>query len=191
MTFANHDETVDGELSDDPMNPTVIQVVNGSNEVCASAINPDRDFYTITVPPGATLDEIVLTSFSSLNVGFLGFTSGNTIDPDAGQAGLLGFTLLGLVSGPQLAELNTSIDGFDIPLGPGDYTFWTQETSNIVPTSYCLDFQLTIPQQPSETAIPTMGEWGVIILGLLLLILSTNHIYSSENKRLLPKKYSH
>ena len=71
FAYAQHDEATDGDLSNDPMNPTVIQVEDGSNVVCASSVNAndpvngDVDFFTITVPPGATLDEIVLVSINS------------------------------------------------------------------------------------------------------------------------------
>ncbi len=187
LTFASHDEDLDGDLSNDPMNPTVINVVNGSNEVCAASLAPDTDFFTITVPAGATLDEIELTSFNSAGVGFLGFASGTTIDPNAGIPGLLGWTHLGNAQGPQLAELGANGGiGFTSPLGPGDYTFWTQETSPVNSTSYCLDFQLTIPPPP-VTAIPTMGEWGLMILGLLMLILGVTQIRSVNRHKSLPE----
>ncbi len=197
FAFANHDEATDGDLSNDPQAPTVIQVVDGSNIVCASSVNAndpvngDVDFFTITVPPGATLDEIVLVSINSGNVGFLGMQAGNVFDTSTAPAGLLGFTHLGEVSGGQFGIINTNAAatggiGFMAPLGPGDYSFWTQETSPTTPTEYCLDFQLTIPPPP-PSAIPTMGEWGLINLALLMLIFGVIQIKSLEPKRALNK----
>lgn len=183
LTFANHDEAVDGDLSGDPQNPTVIQIVDGSNVVCASSIAGDVEFFTITVPPGATLDEIVLTSFVSPSVAFLAFQAGTVADPSVGVPGLLGWTHLGQVSGAQLAELNSNGGiGFTIPLGPGDYTFWSQETSSVAPSDYCLDFQITLPP-PIDTSIPTMGEWSLISLALILLILNVSRIKSYEQNK--------
>jgi len=182
FAFANHDEAVDGDLSGDPQNPTVVQVANGSNIVCASSISGDVEFFTITVPAGGTLDEIELTSFVSGGVGFLAFQAGTVADPNLGVPGLLGWTHLGQVSGPQLVELNSNGGiGFSIPLGPGDYTFWSQETSTVTQTDYCLDFQMTLPPPPIS-AIPTIGEWGLISLGLLMLIFGVNQIKSTVDK---------
>jgi len=180
LLFANYDEAIDGDLSDDPLNPTVISVSDGSNIVCASSISGDIEFFTITVPPGATLDEIVLTSFVSPGVAFLAMQAGSVFDPNTGIPGFLGWTHLGAVSGPQFAELNSNGGiGFTAPLGPGDYSFWTQETSNTA-SDYCLDFQMTVPP-PQDSAIPTMGEWGLIILCLLMLIFGVSQITSYQS----------
>lgn len=185
FAFANYDEAVDGDISGDPQNPTVIQVSNGSNVVCASSIAGDVEFFTITVPPNGTLDEIVLTDFNSPGVGFLALQSGLVFDPNTGVPGLLGWTHLGQVSGPQLAELNNNGGiGFTIPLGPGDYTFWSQETSPDFATDYCLDFQITLPPPP-VSSIPTMGEWGLISLGLLMLIFGVSQIMSIQKRKSL------
>ena len=187
FAYADYDETIDGDLSGDANNPTSISVVNGSNIVCASSTAGDLEYFTIVVPPGATLDEIVLTSFTSLGVGFLAFQEGSVFVPSPGISGLLGWTHLGQTSDGQLAGMlaNGGI-GFSIPLTEGTYTFWSQETDTSSSTEYCLDFQMTIPE-PVNPGIPTMGEWGLIILGLFILIFAVSQIKLTDRTKALFK----
>ena len=78
----------------------------------------------------------------------------------------MGWTHLGLPLEDKLPVLAASGGiGFDVPLPAGTYTFWAQETA-ASPSSYTLDFVMTFPP-----TVPTMSEWAVVVLGLLMMIL--------------------
>lgn len=73
-TIANagslHNEDIDGDLSDDGLNPTVLgELTLGTNSLKATfnagQINPSPDYFTFTVPEGLTLTNIVLNSWES------------------------------------------------------------------------------------------------------------------------------
>lgn len=163
--LANYDETVDGDLSGDRLNPTVISVMDGSNVVSATSIAGDVEYFTITVPVGGTLDAINLTAFSSISVAFLAFQEGTIFSLNPGIPDLLGWTHLGLPLEDKLPVLAASGGiGFAVPLPAGTYTFWAQETA-ASPSSYSLDFVISFPP-----TVPTMSEWSIIVLGLLMSI---------------------
>ena len=88
---ANHDESIDGDLSNDPSNPTTILTTIGSNLISLSSIAGEDDYFTITIPAGSTLSAINLTSFSSSNVGFLAVQAGTSFSASPAIADLLGF----------------------------------------------------------------------------------------------------
>ncbi len=180
IAYSNYDEAVDGDLSGDPNGPTIFNVSNGSNIICASSTAGDIEYWTITIPTGGTLDEIMLTSFASDRVGFLAFQEGSVFVPGQGAANLLGWTHLGDASDGQLAIMNSNGElGFTIPVPAGTYTFWAQETSTTSSTEFCLDFQITLPP-PVVSEIPTMSQWGLIALGLLMLIFATIAIKATQ-----------
>ena len=84
--------------------------------------------------------------------------------------------MLGLPLEDKLSEMQSNGEiGFDIPLGPGTYTFWSQETNASIPSTYTLDFQVTIPE-----IVPTLGEWTLLCLGLILLTIGCVQIRNKE-----------
>lgn len=65
-----HNEDVDGDLSDDGLNPTVLgELTLGNNSLRATfnkgETNPDPDYFTFTVPEGLVLTNIVLQSWQT------------------------------------------------------------------------------------------------------------------------------
>lgn len=65
-----HNEDIDGDLSDDGLNPTVLgELMLGTNSLKATfnagATNPSPDYFTFTVPEGLILTEIVLQSWET------------------------------------------------------------------------------------------------------------------------------
>ena len=136
-----YDEAVDGDMSDDPNAPTFVSFSGGSNTVIftTDGEGDDRDIFTFNVAAGFELTGIVLDLFDTdteFNLGFMGFSAGDVLDADPlnpNPSGLLGyalpseadsgtdfFDLMGMAAGSQ---------GYDGPLGAGDYTYWAQETS--------------------------------------------------------------
>ena len=177
LTALDYNEAIDGELSDDRLAPTVISLDNGSNLITATSVAGEKDFYTITIPEGGSLDALVLTAYESDNVSFIAFQEGSTFSENPTAADLLGYSLLGLPLGDKLPEMLSNGEiGFDIPLGPGTYTFWSQETNATIPSTYTLDFQVTAP----EAVVPTLGQWTLICLGLMMLTVGCVFIRTRE-----------
>lgn len=140
---AGYSEKKSGDLSDDGLDPTSVKLKVGANIIDGDdgadiANGPDRDYFTIQVEKGQTLESIVLdpkTRIGGLS-SFIGVQKGKkvTVDPNGGDPSqLLGWT-----------HFHTSDEGTDIlpaicqgfgaqgctpPLGPGKYSFWVQELS--------------------------------------------------------------
>lgn len=132
-----HDEAVDGDLSDqfdNPTGPFILEV--GEQDVIANQQSDDVDYFSITIPEGLELDELVLQDFDAAdpnNQAFLGMQEGLAFTTDASSttaSDLLG----GITYGSQDLDTNLLIDmndigqGFDIPLPEGNYTFWLNQT---------------------------------------------------------------
>ncbi len=155
-------ETIQGDLSNNWLNPTDATLSLGDNSVLGSTGDSgtgdfDRDYLTITIPQGMLLTELILVDyFSTDQSSFIGVNPGETtIDPDlATPSSLLGWTLFGSSSVGNNLFNNLSIPrypggGFISPVGPGTYTFWIQQTGE--ETLYELNF-VTIPS-PASAAI--------------------------------------
>lgn len=143
-TTAAYDETADGDISDDRLDPTIITVDNGSNTVtgCVQGNSQpggrDIDYFTFEVPTGSELTAINLDNYDAApnNLAFIGIQSGNTFtEPASGTnvSNLLG----GLTYGENnentdiLPTMGTSLGGaigFVSPLPAGSYTIWMNQT---------------------------------------------------------------
>ena len=158
-----HDEAVDGNFSGDRLNPTVLALAPGSNQIFGMNGSPDpRDYVTFTVPVGYVLSSLTLLNTSPLgNFGFIGLESGNQITlvpPNPGTAaGLLGWWHYAAadINSDILAKMSTPANGssgFTPPLHPGTYSLWIQETSNPSPAPffrYGFDLALTATPEPA------------------------------------------
>lgn len=162
-----HDESVDGELSDDGANPTFLTFSVGANEVIGSTTNSplDRDLWTFIIGADQQLDSVFLRNYDTTeDASFFAVESGNQITSFGSAAGLLGSTLVGSAPGAQqgddvLDDLGGALfggAGFSGPLGPGQYTFWFQETA--ANTNYNFEFNVS--------AVPEPGSFAVLALGL-------------------------
>ena len=146
------DEAVDGDISGDRFNPDTATLSLGSNIVRGSMQADDLEYLAITIPQGLALSQIILTDYVSVDpLAFIAVQAGPifTENPDTPEIGnLLGWWLFGPgfgnVGQDLLADMATAggAIGFDVPLGPGVFTFWIQQTGD--PTDYELDF-VTIP----------------------------------------------
>ncbi len=106
--FSFYDEKVDGDLSNDGLNPTQLgKLTPGRNTLKATfnagEIDPDPDYFTFTIPEGQVLEEIILRSWDSSpvfeDIAFIGMQEGVVFDfvvpEDRGSAeGLLGWSHL-------------------------------------------------------------------------------------------------
>lgn len=161
-----HDESVNGDLATDPGNPTSLVFVVGGNTIIGTVSNPgvaERDYIRFTIDAGQTLSALNLIVFDPDNIAFAAFNAGTTsyVPSVATDANFLaGIHASGANEGanilPQFvccAVTTNSLPAAE--LGPGDYCFLIQQTSNLT-TSYSLEFVVT-----SDVAAdgPT---WGAI-----------------------------
>lgn len=178
FTTAGHavtwNEATAGDLSNNGLAPTVLPVALGSNQVLGSVGNSgqgiDRDYFTFTVPPGATLKSLRLLSNTSISGGssFLALQAGPQVTVTTSGGGvenLLGFTHYGNDQiGTDLLPL--VVFSFNGSLPSGTYSVWVQETGGRV--DYGLD--LGIEADAAATAdVPTLPEWAFIALAALML----------------------
>lgn len=162
------DEAVDGDLSDDRLNPTQGGPLGlGSNLLLASVVMDDLDYLTFTVPAGAELVAINLLAYDSVpgNRAFFAIQQGTifTLDPNIPDPSvLLGYALFGEtdLGGDLLPILGSGAGsiGFTGFLPAGDYTLWIQETSEDL-ASFTMDL-VTIPA-PGTAALLAMGMVAV------------------------------
>jgi len=133
---ALYDESVDGEITDDPTNPLSLALGNGSNIINGAVIAGDIDYVTVNVPEGYVLSEIELADYDSVDdLAFIGIQRGTVFtEPpvETNVANLLGFTLFGIDTEgtdilPNIGS-GEGAQGFTAPLEAGDYTFWIQQT---------------------------------------------------------------
>jgi hypothetical protein len=171
------DEAGSGDLSDNGLSPTAVPLALGLNQVIGTMGNDgsgvDRDYFAITVPPGARLASVKLldNTFVSGGSSFIALQSGPQVTVPTSGAGatetLMGYT-----------HYDNSYVGFDllpnlvfpqhgpVPLASGTYSIWIQETGG--PASYGLEFEI-VPGPGAPTAsVPTLPEWGLLLLGLMM-----------------------
>jgi IPTL-CTERM motif len=169
------DEALNGDLSNDGLSPTTVSVITGSTPVIGTTGNSgsgvDRDYFKIDVPPGATLTAIMLRAETNVSGGssFIGIQPGPqmTVTPSGVGADSLvvrGHYDNGLIGSDLLALLQVGTPG---PLPSGTYSVWVQETGG--PATYGLDFVIS-GSSVSSASVPTLPEWGMILLGLLMAL---------------------
>jgi len=173
-TASAHDvwnEFNQGDLSSDPNAPTPLVFGLGDNRIIGSVFGTDdaRDYITFTIQPGQQLVALLLQQYEDLksggegNTGFHAIIEGDTsFIPDANNIHLfLGAAHLdwappGTDILPNLADGGLGAQGFDIPLGPGTYTYHVQQTGPVL-TGYTLEF-IVVP------APACAGLFGVMAL---------------------------
>src|SRR5262245_9250955 len=94
-----HDESTQGDLSDDRFHPTTHTLTPGINSLIATTMAGDREYVTLIVPPGYRLRSLILVSYESANgIAFIGVQGGSTFteDPNNPNVGnLLGWVHFG------------------------------------------------------------------------------------------------
>lgn len=177
-------EGVSGDLSNDRANPTQLNVVDGSNLLSATSggPGPDREYFRFTVPAGFRLTKVVLNDFTTVFDGkaFIGVQAGPviTVDPlvNPSPAPLLGYAHFGPdvhIQPPAFDYLpeigiGSGAIGFTGPLGPGQYSFWTQQTSAASPSTYELDFVLEPIAATAAAQTVPMPLWALALQALAM-----------------------
>jgi hypothetical protein len=171
------DESLQGDLSGDPLVPTPITLSLGGNDIIGTIAAPNdiRDFFTFNIPDGLEFSAIFLIEYvdeatgGDGNTGFIHIDDGTTtVIPDAGNIHtVLGASHIDRALFPNstdnvletLAGAPLGGSGFTVPLGPGDYTFNIQQTSSLL-TGYRL--RLMVVPEPSAALI--LGLAGFLLL---------------------------
>lgn len=146
-----HDESVNGDLSTDPANPTLIDLTDGNSIILGTTGNSggvvDRDYITFTINSDRLLSGIVLHGLSPDNIAFCALNSGSTsFVPGAGTAASflsgIHITASDIETDLLQAFWTRSVTGTSLSapyLGAGTYCFLIQQTSAIT-QSYSLEF---------------------------------------------------
>jgi len=167
----NYDESINGDLSNDRLNPTALTLTQGSNMITATSMAGDIEYFRLTVPAGKRLSAVVVVGNTSASLSFIAVQAGNQFtEPPTGTVvgNLLGYSHFGVGNGTIGTDILDNIGtgagaiGFVPPLAAGNYTFWSQETSS-TPSTYTLDFQVTAA--PTQAPIPR-AAFGVLAAAL-------------------------
>ena len=160
-----YNEGTSGDLSGNLAAPTAIASINGDNTVIGGVGNngntgatngSDADYFSLVVPAGRSLTSITVDSylFSGGNPGssFFGYVAGTGF---TGQGG-------GDVDAFQLFNAGTgNLISSSLPLGPGTYSFWIQETT---PTT--VNYQLTFTQVPEPATAGMLALGSLVFVGM-------------------------
>jgi hypothetical protein len=167
--FLNYDEVSNGDLSSNPLVPTLLSVELGSNFIDGTVDSRDRDYFTLTLPVGSHLTAIILRASSGSEATFLSFQSGGTFTELPGGADLR--NLLGYASffhsdiGTDLLQtLGSASDaiGFkDSPAGEM-FTFWVDQ-SNPGGANYKFEFVIA-------SDIPSPGTFAILATAIAIAL---------------------
>ncbi|MCC6321149.1 MAG: hypothetical protein IT438_06910 [Phycisphaerales bacterium] len=163
-------EQINGDFSGNRLAPTTLALAEGNNAISAR-IEPisqagelDLDYFSVTVPSGFRLTEVLLENY--LSTDFVAFIA---IDPhatftiapeDASIENLFGWLHFGAADVGQdiLTRMGQNGTGFATPLPSGTYTFWAQQIGDL--TEYTPVFVVE--------AIPAPGSLSVLAAAGLL-----------------------
>jgi hypothetical protein len=153
------DEAVNGDLSSTRTSPTLLALVEGPNLILGTTIGGDPDYFTVTVPDGQFLTQLILGQYvSEDNVAFLAIQAGPIITSTTSAAALLGWLHAGVAHrGTDILDdmaLGAQAQGFTPPLGPGTYALWMQQTSAQLVT---YRFNLILVPEPATGALVAGG----------------------------------
>lgn len=171
-----YSESVNGDLSNNGLNPTGITLGLGSNDIFGTtgqnAGVSDRDYFTLTVPANFIITQLIEAAGTQAggpsSLGFFAVQSGPQVTlptNTATAAGLLGW----IHYGPTATDINilpamgipaSGSTGFVPPLGPGSYSFWLQDTT-VGTFNYGLKIVLASIPEPSTSALIITGFFAL------------------------------
>ncbi|MEM6798936.1 MAG: hypothetical protein AAF589_05430 [Planctomycetota bacterium] len=162
-----YDESLSGDLASDFTSPTPLSYSTGENTVIGQfgangdggvVFGPsgnDVDRFTFTVPAGAQIISLTVDAFvASDDIGFGSLIAYVDASAFASDTDNVSNILFNAGSG----EILPSLAGG--PLGPGDYSFWLQETALST-----IDYQLTFTQIMPEPS--ALGLVSILVAGLI------------------------
>lgn len=149
--FANYNESVSGDISDNPAAPLVLQLGTGVNSLRATSSAGDIEYVTVNVPNGFQLDSLNLASYISTDdVAFAAVQRGTVftefgLPSEIDVSNLLGWSHInaGQVGTDILDNIGRGSGSisFTGPLPSGDYTFWFQQTGE--PSTSTFEFNVS------------------------------------------------
>ena len=159
LNLSNYDEAVDGDISNDPENPSDLLLSPGTTILSASTGDEDLEYLTVNIPDGFQLDSLVLESISpERNVAFVAVQEGDKFTEPLNREtteidNLLGYNLFG-----EPRQIGTDIldnigdgfgaIGFEGALPGGEYTFVLRQAG--VVSDYTLAFNVSEVTEPEE-----------------------------------------
>jgi hypothetical protein len=187
------DEMTNGDLSGNGLTPTTLNLTAGSNKLIGTTGVPfigledglpvfgevDRDYFTITIAQGQQLDSMLITNRNSPpgNDTFLGIEIGPAVTEATDAvipSKLWGYLLYGDLQFNRTTRVGSNLLAqiFDLknnkvgigPLGPGTYSFWTQDTLNGALIDYEFDFRVS-----QAAPVPVPAAW-VLMTGSLAVL---------------------
>jgi hypothetical protein len=176
---APYNESTNGDLSNNHLAPTVINLDPGPNQISGTMGTQgglDRDFFRIAVPPGFRLSAVRLVAYnnpSPTSPSFIGVQAGQTFtDPLPTTPGpMLGYHHFMTPSvGTDILDdigLGAGAMGFTPPLTSNYYTFWVQETGNPV-LNYTFSFELTSVGPAPVPVLP--AAFGLVLAAGLVVV---------------------
>ena len=166
-----YDESVDGALSNDGMQPTVLTPGPGNNYVFGSVdgLGIDQsDFFTFGVPAGWTLAHVCVYAYSMPDDdSFLGIEDANVYVTGQQNPNYFGYTFFGQedIGVDILPELGASNGNFTPPLGAGDYAFWINEGT--AEREYALTFTFVYPGDLNCDGVINFGDINPFVAALM------------------------
>ena len=177
-----YDEAVNGDLSNDRLNPTLLVAGLGANTLTGMTVTSsplpggrDFDYLSVTIPTGLLLSSVVLANYSGDDLTFFGMLAGTpftvppTDPPETIPPRLLGWVhlrpdLIGSDLLPTMAAqtMPAPVIGFTAPLPAGDYSFWIQETSG-----NAVNYSFTASVIPEPSTFALFG-FGLLAVGALV-----------------------
>ena len=145
-------EQVNGDFSDDRFVPTPLSLPVGASAIACrledgdGGQDIDLDYFSVTIPAGHQLAEMLLVSYLSVDrIAFIAIQPGPIFPNDPGSVGpddLMGYAHFGpaLLGQDLLTAMGFNGQGFAPPLPAGTYSFWVQQTDNF--TEYSVDFRV-------------------------------------------------
>ncbi|MGF1478725.1 MAG: hypothetical protein ACFB4I_04470 [Cyanophyceae cyanobacterium] len=175
LSLLTYTEAVDGDISNDPENPSELLLSPGTTILSASTGNEDLEYLTVIIPDGFQLDSLVLESISpERNVAFVAVQEGDQftepLNRETTEIGnLLGYNLFGeprQIGTDILDDIGDGFGaiGFEGALPNGEYTFVFRQAG--VVSDYTLAFNVAEATEPEEDSYVYEGwddytfEWS-------------------------------